>query len=101
MGNYSFSDEAIHDLEEICEYIARSNPKAASKIFDQIRQKCKLVANFPNMGKSYERLAHNLRGIIFQDYLIFYYPREDGIDVVHVVSGYQDLESLFSDSDDE
>jgi len=97
MSNYSFSDEAIEDLDEICEYIARSNPKSASKVFDEIRQKCKLVADFPNMGKSYERLSPNLRGIVFKDYLIFYYPKEDGIDVVHVVNGYQDLEFLFSE----
>lgn len=101
MSNYSFSDEAMQDLDVICEYIARSNPKAASNIFDKIRQKCKLVANFPNMGKSYKNLAPNLRGFVFKDYLILYYPREDGIDVVHVVNGYQDLESLFSDSNDE
>ncbi|MDZ7965540.1 MAG: type II toxin-antitoxin system RelE/ParE family toxin [Nostoc sp. DedSLP03] len=42
MSNYSFSDAAIRDLDEICEYIARSSPKAASKLFDDIRSKCKL-----------------------------------------------------------
>ena len=30
---------------------------AASELFDAIRQKCKLVAEFPNMGKRYERLS--------------------------------------------
>ncbi|UKO99875.1 type II toxin-antitoxin system RelE/ParE family toxin [Nostoc sp. UHCC 0870] len=49
MSNYSFSDIAIQDLDEICEYVARHNPKAASKLFDDIRQKCKLLADFPNM----------------------------------------------------
>jgi toxin ParE1/3/4 len=97
MSNYSFSDEAVQDLDNICESVARLNPKASSKLFDEIRQKCKLVADFPNMGKSYEQLAPNLRGFVVKDYLIFYYPRQDGIDVVHVVNGYRDLESLFSD----
>ncbi len=97
MGNYSFSDDAIQDLDEICEYVARSNAKAASKLFDEIRQKCKLIADFPNMGKSYETLLPNLRGFVFKDYLIFYYPREGGIDIIRVASGYRDLESLFSD----
>ncbi len=99
MSNYSFSDEAIKDLDGVCEYVARSNAKAASKLFDEIRQKCKLIADFPNMGKSYEKLAPNLRGFTVKDYLILYYPRKDGIDVVHVVNGYRDLEALFSDSD--
>lgn len=70
-----FSDAAIRDLDEICEYIARSNPKVASKLFDDIRTKCKLVASFPNMGKSYGRLVPNLRGFVVDDYIIFYCPR--------------------------
>jgi toxin ParE1/3/4 len=37
MRNYSFSDDAIQDLDEICEYVACRNPKAASKLFDEIR----------------------------------------------------------------
>ncbi len=96
MSNYSFSDVAIQDLDEICDYIAQGNPSAASKLFDAIRQKCKLVANFPNMGKSYEMLSPRLRGFTVDDYMIFYYPRENGIDIARVVSGYRDLESLFS-----
>lgn len=97
MNNYSLSEAAIKDLDEICEYIARSNPKAASKLFDDIRAKCKLLASFPNMGKSYGRFVPNLRGFVVDDYIIFYYPREDGISVARVASGYRDLESLFTD----
>ncbi|MEA5505939.1 type II toxin-antitoxin system RelE/ParE family toxin [Halotia wernerae UHCC 0503] len=99
MSNYSFSDVAIQDLDEICEYIARSNPKAASKLFDDIRQKCKLIASFPNMGKSYGRLVPNLRGFVMDDYIVFYYPTENGISITRVASGYRDLESLFADSE--
>ena len=95
MSSYSFSDEAVKDINNICEYIARQNPSAASKLFDAIRKKCKLVAIFPNMGKSYTKIAPCLRGFILEDYIIFYYPRKDGIDIVRVVSGYRDLESLF------
>ncbi|BAZ44504.1 plasmid stabilization system [Chondrocystis sp. NIES-4102] len=95
MSSYSFSDEAIKDIDDICEYLALQNAKAASQLFDAIRKKCKLVAGFPNMGKSYSRLAPNLRGFVVEDYIIFYYPREDGIDIARVVSGYRDLESLF------
>lgn len=95
MSSYSFSDASIKDLDDICEYVARQNSKAASELFDAIRKKCKLVAGFPNMGKSYSRLAPNLRGFVVEDYIVFYYPREDGIDIARVVSGYRDLEALF------
>ena len=95
MSSYSFSEEAIKDIDDICEYVARQNSKAASQLFDAIRKKCKLVADFPNMGKSYSRLAPNLRGFVVEDYIVFYYPREDGINIARIVSGYRDLESLF------
>ena len=95
MNSYSFSDAAVQDLNEICSYIARDNPNAASKLFDSIRQKCVLIAQFPNMGKSYDLLSPGLRGFIVNDYIIFYYPRADGIDIARVASGSRDLESLF------
>lgn len=97
MNSYTFSDEAVRDLNEICEYIARNNSQGASELFDAIRQKCKLVAEFPNMGKRYETLAPNLRGFIVRNYLIFYYSRSDGIDIARVVRGDRDLALLFSE----
>ena len=95
MNSYSLSDKAVQDLDDICDYIAQQNPSAASKLFDAIRQKCRQVAEFPNMGKSYKRLSTDLRGFSVSDYIVFYYPRPDGIDIVRIVSGYRDLESLF------
>lgn len=97
MSSYAFSQEAIQDLDGICEYIAHRDSRAASQFFDTLRQKCKLVANFPNMGKSYEQLSSDLRGFTVDDYLVLYYPNDDGIVIARVVSGYRDLESLFDD----
>ena len=95
MNTCSFSDIAIQDLEDLCEYITQTNPKAASRTFDSIRQRAKLLATFPNMGKPYDRLAPNLRGSIVNDYIILYYPKDDGIDIARIMSGYRDLEALF------
>jgi toxin ParE1/3/4 len=95
MSSYSFSDTAIRDLEEICNYIAIENSRAASQLFDRIRQKCKLVASFPNMGKTYSKLAPTLRGFVVDDYIIFYYPSSDGINIARIISGYRDLDDLF------
>ena len=51
MSSYSFADAVVKDLDDICEYIGQQNLKAASKLFDAIRKKCKLVADFPNYGE--------------------------------------------------
>jgi plasmid stabilization system protein ParE len=36
MSSYSFSDTAVRDLDEICNYIAVKNSKAASQLFDRV-----------------------------------------------------------------
>ena len=48
------------------------------------------------MGKSYSYLAPDLRGFVIEDYIIFYYPRQNGIDIARIVSGYRDVETLFN-----
>jgi toxin ParE1/3/4 len=95
MNTYSFSAEATQDLDEICQYIAQNDQRSASKIFDAIRKKARLLSQFPSMGKPYNQLAPNLRGAPVEDYIIFYYPRHDGIDIARIASGYRDLEQLF------
>ncbi|BAI90173.1 type II toxin-antitoxin system RelE/ParE family toxin [Limnospira platensis CENA597] len=46
------------------------------------------------MGKNYSHIKANLRGLIVENYIIFYLPRPDGIDIVRIINGYRDLESL-------
>lgn len=101
MNSYVFSKLAVRDLNEICDFIAQNNVKAASKLFDAIRQKCKLFASFPDMGKDYAWISSDLRGFVIDDYIVFYYPREEGIDIVRVANGRRDLKALFEEFDDE
>jgi toxin ParE1/3/4 len=101
MSSYSFSKLAIQDLDEICTFIGKSNAKAASKLFDTIRQKCKLVADFPNLGKSYAWVSPDLRGFIITEYIVFYYPRIDGIDIIRVINGKRDLKTIFKEFADD
>jgi toxin ParE1/3/4 len=92
---YGFSDDAIADLDEICDYLGSRNVSAASRLFDQIRRKAKLVASFPNAGKPYDHLIPGLRGFIVNDYIVFYIRDGDGIEILRVISGYRDLRSAF------
>jgi len=51
MNTFSFSEKAIQDINSICEFYDKTNVDFASRLFDKIRKKCKLYADFPNMGK--------------------------------------------------
>lgn len=101
MGTYRFAQQAIQDLDEICDFIASTRPKAASRLFDIIRQKCKRVAEFPHMGKDYSSIRPNLRGFIVDGYIIFYYPVDVGISIVRVINGRRDLKTLFRELSDD
>lgn len=64
-----------------------------------ITQKLDNLAQFPSMGRRRDELLTALRSFPIDDYLIFYRPIAEGIEVVRVVSGYRDLEALFLDDD--
>lgn len=89
------SPKAEEDLECINNRIASYNPQAANKLLDKIGEKFETLASFPKMGKSRNELVIGLRSFPIEDYLIFYVPIENGIEIARVVSGYRDLEFMF------
>jgi toxin ParE1/3/4 len=95
MGSYGFSEDANADLHEICTYLELRNKKFASQLFDSIRKKCKLVTDFPEMGRSYEELIPGLRGFVVGNYIIFYMVVGDSAQIPRIVNGYRDLEKIF------
>lgn len=99
MSNYILSPLAIQDLEDIYDYLASKNLDAAENFVDNVEQKCQTLAQFPNMGKGYENLLPQLRGVPLSNYVIFYRQLQNGIEVVRILSGYRDFENIFSGED--
>ncbi len=95
MSRYFFSIQAKQDLKQIVDRIARDNPAAARRLAAEIKRKAKATAEFPEMGHSYADLLPSLRGFFVGDYVVFYFPRPNSIQVVRVLSGYRDLEAIF------
>ena len=86
---------ALQDLDEIWDYIALDNPDAADQFVEMIEEKCHLLAQFPKIGTSCESLHPALRYLPVGKYLLFYLPLDGGIEVVRVLHGARDVESLF------
>ena len=95
MKRHLISQPAIKDLEEIIDYFSSRNLEAGERFINEFEKKCKYLANFPNIGPSYDHLKASLRGLSLAGYIIFYRIIDDGIEIIRVVSGYRDLESLF------
>ena len=83
------------DLEEIWWYIAQDDPDSADRLLDKIEERCKLLARFPLMGASREELMPSLRSSPAGNYVVFYLPLKDGIEVVRVLPGMMDIDALF------
>lgn len=86
--------EAESDLDEIWWYIAQDSPHNADRFLDCIQERCLALADFPKMGTSRDELKAGLRSQPVGNYMIFYFPLEDGIDLVRVIHGSRDIESL-------
>jgi toxin ParE1/3/4 len=89
------------DLLEIWDFIFQSGGMARADAFiDRIHTTCNNFEPFPEMGKTRDSLAKGLRSITEGNYIIFYQPTENGIDVVRVLHGARDLETLLEDDPD-
>lgn len=100
MKNYYVSQKTAIEIEEINDYIASKDPAAADRFLRSLAQKFDTLANFPNMGRRWDNLSPPLRSFPIESYLIFYRSIEDGIEIVRVVSGYRDLDNIFSGESD-
>ncbi|XWK91565.1 MAG: type II toxin-antitoxin system RelE/ParE family toxin [Phormidium sp.] len=69
------------------------------RLKEAIKQQCKLLADFPNIGRNRDDLQPGLRSFPVDSYLIFYRQMAGGIEIVRFVSGYRDLEAIFLNQD--
>jgi len=60
-----------------------------------IDERCTNLAQFPYIGISRDELMPALRSLPVGNYLIFYLPIPDGIEVVRVLPGMRDIDAFF------
>jgi toxin ParE1/3/4 len=95
MSRYIISRPAIRDLESISSYFADVNVEAGEKFLQGFNRRCKQIASFPKSGRSYDDLQVGLRGLPLEGYIILYRSTDNGLEIVRVANGRQDLQSLF------
>ena len=83
------------DLLEIWHHIAKDNLEAADRFLDTINEKCRLLAEGPEMGPRRSDLAPDVRSFAVRDYLIYYRPIQSGIEVLRVIHGSRDIPAVF------
>ena len=89
---------AALDLDNISLFIAQDNPTAALRLIDQLEATCQEVAEFPYIGAARPELGTDLRMFPSGNFLIFYQPVEDGIDVIRILHASQNISGSFFDA---
>lgn len=87
------SPQAEIDLMAIWDYIAADNLPAADALLGRIEATFNMLAETPFAGRDRSDLRAELRSFPVRNYLIFYMPTPDGVEVVRVMHGRQDIGS--------
>ena len=92
--------KASLDIDQHFAYIAQENPDTALQFFDSARQTFAQLARMPGMGNVYQLENPRLQGLRrwavkgFKKYLIFYFEREDCIEIARVLYAGRDIERI-------
>lgn len=90
MARPRFTTDAFHDLDEIVRYIGARDPAAATRLIDRIENECWRLAREPGTGQARPDLATDLRFFPVGNFLIFYRPSKEGVEVIRVIHGSRD-----------
>jgi toxin ParE1/3/4 len=95
-----WSPQAESDLQEVWEYLAREvSIELADRRVRQILDACDPLLRFPFRGRPRDELLPGLRSILSQPHVVFYRAARDHIEIVRILHGRRDIESIFGDDD--
>ena len=94
MSRYRVAPQAREDIKEIYRYIKAENPSAAKRVRDRLYEKCRLLAAQPYVGWMHPELPAEFRCTTAGNLVIVYRPRDNGVDIVHIVHSARDVEAL-------
>ena len=88
---------ARSDLHRIHNYIAEYSPANAIRFVQRLEDRCYLLAENPYIGIARLDLGENCRSFVVPGtgYIIVYQPLQNGVEIIHVRHGSQNLRRLF------
>lgn len=95
MKEVVITDRAWDDLLAILRHVASDNVTAADRLFDELYDKCRTLVDNPLAFPLVEGYEHaEIRRRVHGAYLIFYRCRGDLIEVLHVLHGARDRDTI-------
>ncbi len=92
------TEAAKADLIEIGEFIRAHNQKRAASFVAELLNRCEALGDMPRAFPLIPRYEqHGVRRVVHRDYLIFYRINGERVEVLHILNGARDYESLLFD----
>ena len=82
------------DLLDIWEYVAADDIEQADRLLDAIETQSQKLARFPRLGRARDELLPSLRSFPVGNYVLFYRPSKDGIEIIRVLHGRRDVSGV-------
>lgn len=96
MDKIIWTDEAVHWLKVIYDYISINDPEAAVKVLNNIIDETMILKDFPNIGAFYKKNGNSeIRSILYGHYKIAYIVRYDHIEILGVFHDKMEIEHYF------
>jgi toxin ParE1/3/4 len=81
------------DLDAIWRYIADDNMDAADRLLDRIGDIVGMLSDNPKAGRARPDIAPDIRSFPIGNYVVFYMALDDGVEIIRILSGYQDIQA--------
>lgn len=94
MNEPRLTEQAEADLDALWASIAANSPGAADRMVDAILEGSRMHVRFPNIGQIRDDLRPGLRCFVVSQYVVFYRPMGDTIEVLRILHGARDISRL-------
>ena len=84
-----YTQDALVDLLEISEFIARDNPTRALSFVDEMKRHCKNLSNMALSSPIVKELGTDVHRSVFGNYNIYYLVGRDTMVIFGVIEGHR------------
>jgi toxin ParE1/3/4 len=99
MSDPRITEQAQADLDELWDYLAERNEAAANRLLAEILERSRFHARFPKTGRPRDDLTPALRSFVVRPYVIFFRAVDDTIEILRVLHGSRDIDSIIKADD--
>ncbi len=97
MNRPQLTEQAEADLDEVWAVIAAENLTAANRMINAILSASRVHSSYPGLGQARDDLHPGIRCFAVSPYVVYYQPVESSIEILRILHGARDVESIFAD----